>query len=474
MSRISRKVVPFQLIAATALLATTIVGVQAQSLSNIADREIARRLARIEDARVAMEKGDELFSEGDYEAALGQYQAAVDSIPDAPLAADWKSLSEAKFADCSVTLAREKAKDGDYPAANKLVDGALLAIPDHSDAKQLRKHLGDPDRWPPALTPEHVANVKEVQKILWLGHSAYEIGDYDASIAHYQDALRIDPYNTAARRGMERVEMKKSEYFDSARDQQRAKMLNLVNEAWEDKIPVRTSIVDQVIGGNVSEGRYLSEKMNQIIFPTVQFSGATIEEAVEYLRVKSRDLDEFEPSPAKKGVNIILRTGDTPVTSQISLDLKDVPMVEALRYITELAGMKYKVESFAVLVVPISETTAEQYTRMYKVPPDFLSMGGGAAAAAPAASADPFASTATTGASTNLIQRQTALQILSSQGSARTMCSLAVERRAIRLLPEWELQSSRVHLGSSFLRACRVFRLVRVAFLLRSLRCFQP
>lgn len=362
-----------------------------------------------------MEKGDELFAQGDYEASLGQYQAALSSIPDAPLAKDWKSLAEAKFADCSVTVAREKAKDGRYSEANDLVEGALLAIPDHSEAKRFQKHLADPDRWPPALTPQHVENVKAVQKTLWLGHSAYEIGDYDASNAHYQDVLRIDPYNTAARRGMEKVEMKKSEYYDSARDQQRSRMLNQVNEAWEDKVPTKALVVSQEFGSGKREGAYLTEKMNQIIFPTVQFAGATIEEAIEYLRVKSRDLDEYEPDPSKKGVNIILRTGDAPISAQISLDLKDVPMVEALRYITELAGMKYKVESFAVLVVPLSDTNAEQNTRMYKVPPDFLSMGGGSAAPA-AASADPFASTASASTGSALIQRQTALEILSSQG----------------------------------------------------------
>ena len=411
-----RKVTPAHAITALALAVASMTAVQAQSLTGIANREVARRLARIEDARVAMEKGDELFADGDYEASLGQYQAALSSIPDAPLAKDWKSLAEAKFADCSVTVAREKAKDGRYEEAKDLVEGALVVIPDHAEAKRFEKHLADPDSWPPALTPQHVENVKEVQKTLWLGHSAYEIGDYDASISHYQDVLRIDPYNSAARRGMEKVEMKKSEYFDTARDQQRARMLNQVNEAWEDKVPTKALVMQQEFGSGRREGAYLTEKMNQIIFPTVQFAGATIEEAIEYLRVKSRDLDEYEPDPSKKGVNIILRTGDTPVSAQISLDLKDVPMVEALRYITELAGMKYKVESFAVLVVPLSDTNAEQNTRMYKVPPDFLSMGGGSASAAPAASADPFASTGSASTGSALIQRQTALEILSSQG----------------------------------------------------------
>jgi general secretion pathway protein D len=132
----------------------------------------------------------------------------------------------------------------------------------------------------------------------------------------------------------------------------------------------------------------------------VQFAGASIEEAVEFLRIKSKDYDTIERDPAKKGVNLIIKPGTAPSTATISLDLKDVPMSEALRYITDLGGMKYKVEPYAVVVVPLSEVGNEMYTRTYKVPPDFLTSGGtegaGAGATAPP---DPFAPTGGTPAS---------------------------------------------------------------------------
>ena len=106
----------------------------------------------------------------------------------------------------------------------------------------------------------------------------------------------------------------------------------------------------------------LMKKMSQIIFPTVQFQGATIDEAIEYLRVKSRDLDTFTHASGVKGVNVILRQGDAPSNASISLDLKNVPMLEALRYITELAQMKFRVEAHAVLVLPLSENGSTAMT----------------------------------------------------------------------------------------------------------------
>jgi general secretion pathway protein D len=388
------------------------------SVSGMASREIARRYARIEDARTAMDRGDKMFSEGDYEGALGSYKAAMDALPSAPLTRDWLNLAQLKHADCSVVVAREKAKIGKYDEARQLLEGAILSVPGHKEAALFLSQLDDPDRWPPALTAQHVENVEKVKKGLLMSNSAVELGKYDEALSGYQDVLRADPYNSAARRGMENAERKKMEYYKTAYDHMRAKMLSQVDEAWEDKVPVQGAAVTFDYGIGRSPGAYLTEKMNKIIFPTVQFQGATIDEAIEYLRVKSRDLDTFTDASGVKGVNIILRTGDAPSNASISLDLKDVPMSEALRYITELAQMKFKVEAHAVLVVPLSEDANQQYTRSYRVPPDFLSAGGGDAGggAAPAAPADPFAAGGAAAGGSNLITKKTAKQILEAQG----------------------------------------------------------
>lgn len=412
----SRQAFKYSLVALTAVVAP----VTAQTTTGVASREIARRYARIEDARVALARGDKLFMEADYDGALASYKAAIDALPNAPVTQDWISLAKLKHADCSVVVARQRAKQGNYDEARQLLDGAIASVPGHRDAVTFQRELADPDRWPPGLTAVHVENVEKVQKGLLLANSSVELGNYDAAISQYQDVLRVDPYNSSARRGMENAEQKRSNYFKAAYDHQRAKLLAQVDEAWEDKIPVKTVGVAYDYGIGRSPGAYLTEKMNKIIFPTVTFQGATIDEAIEFLRVKSRDLDTFTDASGVKGVNIILRQGDAPSNASITLDLKDVPMSEALRYVTELAQMKYKVEAHAVLVVPLSEDASQQYTRSYRVPPDFLAIGGGdaGAAAAPAAPADPFAGNANANANAgaSLIARRNAKQILEGQG----------------------------------------------------------
>lgn len=388
----------------------------AQSAAGLANREIMRRYARIEDAKTSIARGDDLFREGDYEGSLSSYKAAVTTIPNAPYTQEWMDFAKLKYADCAVVVAKERAKNGRYEESRQLLNEALADFPDHKNAKVLLKQLDDPDRWPPALTAQHVENVGKVEKGLLLANSSVELGNYDDGIRQYQDVLRVDPYNSAARRGMEQAERKRMEYYKSAYDHTRAKMLAQVDQMWEDPVPTNVTPPAMQSSSGRSAGAYLTDKMDKIIFPTVQFQNASVDEAIEYLRIKSKDLDTFETDPTRKGVNIILRAGDAPAGSQISLDLKNVPMSEALRYITDLAQMKYKVEAYAVVVVPISDNNTEMFTRTYRVPPDFLNQGApGGGAAAPAAPADPFAAAPAAGGG-GLPTRASARDVLTGAG----------------------------------------------------------
>jgi general secretion pathway protein D len=58
--------------------------------------------------------------------------------------------------------------------------------------------------------------------------------------------------------------------------------------------------------------------------------------------------------------------------NRITLNLSNVPLYEALRYVATLAGLKVKVEPFAVSLVPLSEPTDVLEQREFKVPPGFI------------------------------------------------------------------------------------------------------
>ena len=119
-------------------------------------------------------------------------------------------------------------------------------------------------------------------------------------------------------------------------------------------------------------GAYYAEKMNRIIFPKVEFMEASVDEIIDLFRTQSREYDNAEKDPAKRGVNLVLKHDATTPTVRITLSLRDVPMSEALRYVTQLAGMAFRIEPFAVVVMPLTEWNTQLHTRIFRVPPDFL------------------------------------------------------------------------------------------------------
>jgi|GEM_PF-699146 len=97
---------------------------------------------------------------------------------------------------------------------------------------------------------------------------------------------------------------------------------------------------------------FIKSRLNEIIIPSVQFQGASVEEAIEYLRIKTRELS---PGPKAPGVSIIYRQSNPPSKAAISMDLKDVPLGEALRYVVELASLKMIIQPYAVLIGPADD-----------------------------------------------------------------------------------------------------------------------
>src|SRR4029079_8986592 len=62
----------------------------------------------------------------------------------------------------------------------------------------------------------------------------------------------------------------------------------------------------------------------------------------------------------------------SPSDARITLTLNQIPLGEALRYIASQAGLKVKVEPYAVLILPLSEQSNELTTKEYRVPAGFI------------------------------------------------------------------------------------------------------
>ncbi len=116
----------------------------------------------------------------------------------------------------------------------------------------------------------------------------------------------------------------------------------------------------------------IMRKMEAIRLPELKLDKATLKQAVELLIARSRELDKADVPDGRKGVDIRLHPEVEPEKASVSLELKNVPLSEALRYVSELAQTNIKVETDSVLLVPLWIDTSEKFTRTFRVPPDFL------------------------------------------------------------------------------------------------------
>lgn len=101
---------------------------------------------------------------------------------------------------------------------------APLAKP-KGDAGAIGDASEDPVRSNPALAEDGAGVVDEVRSKLHLAEGNHDLGKFDDAQRSYEEVLRIDPNNEAARRGIEKVAGAKSDYDRAAYDKTRAALL---------------------------------------------------------------------------------------------------------------------------------------------------------------------------------------------------------------------------------------------------------
>ena len=386
---------------ATACLIVPLLGGEPLAGSSLAESEVSRRGVAIDEARELLRKGDEAYTAGRYAEAVEAYGGARDLIPNAPVSAELRSAATARYAQASVEQARVLSRNGDVAAAKAAVDKVLKesVAPDNPGALAFRAQLDDPIRTNPALTAEHAKDVDSVRRLLYTAQGAFNLGKFDEAGSTYKDVLRIDPTNTAARRGMEQVASAKSGYHQSAYDQARAEMLGQVESQWEQQVPAPEhdpALVDPASTGTDASFVSVKNKLDRIMIPKLALEQASLEEALDFLRLRASENDTLELEPARKGVNFAVNLGapDSAAATKIrkvrfDLQLAHVPLSLALKYITDITHTSFTTDDFSVIIAPTGSSSAELVSRTYRVPPDFISsMSTGSAGTA--AAVDPF------------------------------------------------------------------------------------
>ena len=376
--------------------------------SSIAQREIARRANLVVEADKALGLGRAAYAGNKYEEAVKQYRSALSMLPPGPALADRRETYTNHLGDASAALAQEYRRLGRYDEARSMLEGVVAQDPTNSAAKKQLGYLDDPIRTNPALTSDHSQNVDQVRRHLYTGEGYYNLGKYSEADAEFKKILQIDPYNKAARRWLERIAATKSDYYRAAYDQTRAQLLMEVDRAWETTVPPELPDFGPGEGSSLrtSGVEYIQQKLNNIIIPKVDFEDVTVNDCLETLRLRAREFD-FEQDEDKKGINFVIRDPSMQGGGSDELDGEDdfgtdaaagsgssigdkkidelrlvnVPLGAVLEYICDKTRLRFKIDKYAVILLPVAALEVDDlYTRTFVVPPDFISrltQGGG-------------------------------------------------------------------------------------------------
>lgn len=379
-----------------------------------AKQEEIRRQAAETDALRASENGFQALSAGNYVAAETNFSAALIFLPERPQNAAVREQISWGLAEAQYLRARGMVQNRERLAdARKLVNSALAGVPDHRGAQALDRSLTRLEKVsalpkPPSRQVVTIDKQADIDQTYDEARQWYMIKDYDRALALFEQVLLRDPYHKSAMRYIRKIEADKYKLASYEREARVQGMMTDVRRSWSP--PIRADIeVPENIGkdGGVDSkpaSDRLNEKMQKIIIPAVEFRQANINDVVNFLVEASIAAD-----PAGEGVNIILNLGTsgggavaapapvmapatddwgfgaddfgapastgmsyTPGVRDITLNLRRISMLDAIKYITEVAGLKYRIEDSAVMITPLDAPVGNILTRMYPVQPSFM------------------------------------------------------------------------------------------------------
>jgi len=391
----------------------------AQNVDRISKREIERRQAALPRGAEVLARAQAAMRARNYAVAHEEFRRALELLPDAVTSGKAHDEALTGFCESGVKVAEQRIADGNFAEAESVLREVLQDRydPNCRPALELLAHLQQPGYFNKTMGPTFIEKVEEVKKLLADADGYYDSARYDLAFKKYEQVLALDPYNTAARRGEEKIDNAKYHYGEDAYNETRGRQLSDVQTGWQQ--PLRqygrtASEIFNPVSGNLSDTARISNKLSGIRIEHLSYRNATVAEVIDDIRqrapgvnivVRFRRLGEIAPvlapvegapapaataapvaggspeagapatpPPARPGVApaTVSAAPTSPEQAKITLEVDDIPLLDALTYIANQAALKVKVEPHAVLLIPLTEQSDELVTKTYKVPPEFF------------------------------------------------------------------------------------------------------
>ncbi len=392
-----------------------------KDVEQLAKDEEIRRQARESQARKTLDAGFKEVEGKEYDKAISKLEVALGELPDRPANKQLRDEARRNLADAYYRKAAGLlSSDGNLAEAKLAAENAKKY--GRADAADLLKKIAREDerqadlakrRKPVKTRAEFVEREKTINDLMIEGKDNYKNGDLNAAESAFERVLLKDEYNVDAMRMLRKIGEVRYSIRSKERAATEADMLQKVRDAWNPPIREEVGLPGLSVGPTAVEkktaAQKLQDKMDKITFPLIDFRAANIVDVVKFLNDESANLD-----PENIGVNIILKLssggaaapapmvqpqaggtddlfGGTPAsqdpfasqphaesvtadssTPSITLSLRRVTLLNAIKYITEVAGLKYRIDEDAVIITPVGTLEGRVVTRLYPVQPTFL------------------------------------------------------------------------------------------------------
>ncbi|HMP72099.1 MAG TPA: hypothetical protein PKE55_02445 [Kiritimatiellia bacterium] len=405
---------------------------EAEDLFEVAEvtdelRVEASRTARNEEIRrQALEtEGRQKYNQGKAALDQGRYEDAARLLDEARAALAVRPGNEALIEDARISAANayyqiaRQNLSSDPARARTAIDQSLRRAPESRRAQSFEKRVQAAEQraariaalpTPPDLQPRFRDKRDTVNSLLAEGRALFELGEFNEAEVVFDRILSIDEYNVDAMRFLRRLEEIRYERRSLEREATVMAAMQQVRDTWNPRNRGEISRPSALVGdGPVpvdTPTQRLQSKMESIIIPSISFRQANITDVVNFLVEAS-----IAGDPQGDGVNIILNLQTAPAAAApapraapaadpfgfggfddfgfdepaagfaapgasdipaITLNLRRVSLHEAIKYITEVADLKFRLEDNVVIINRADAVIGRVITRMYPVQPSIL------------------------------------------------------------------------------------------------------
>lgn len=358
---------------------------QESAASSVATTETTQRQYAVRDAMQKLQEARTAYIEGRYGVAVDCYREALATMPKAPATEKQVKFIKDSLADALVAKGMDYRTVGRTDEAVAFMKEALELSPGHKFATHELARTQDPVQTNPALTPQHVGDVAEVNRLLTLAYGYHDLGLYDKAQETFEAVLRIDKYNSAARRGMESVQNRRKEYFNAARNAFRENALTDVDKAWEEPLPLEVDSVTlattesgSVVQQDAETENRIAAALKEMVIPRISFEEAPVNDVLDALRGQ---ISRFEGQGISAGrpINLIPNFGEessqgyqTLMSRRVNLNLSDISVFELLRILDQHLGITHYITPIGVEFSYSGRDFGPLVERVYSVPPHFF------------------------------------------------------------------------------------------------------